>query len=351
VTGRLERLTALLPELGAEGLLVTHATNVLYLTGFASSNAAVLATREHVWLLTDGRYVEAASAVDGVDVVRAERDLYGDLGKRLPGLVAGPVAFEAEHVTIAQHGRLAADGAALVESRKAVERLRAVKDEGELSAVRRSASLLNEAFERFGDGPVVGRTEAELAWQMERTIRELGAEGVSFQPIVASGPNAALPHHHPGGRVVGSGETLLVDAGARVEGYCSDCTRTFATGELEPALRRAYEVCLDAQVRALAAVAPGKGGVEVDGIARSLLREHGYEVMHGLGHAVGLEIHEDPRLSDTSTDVLAAGNVVTVEPGVYLPGTGGVRIEDLVIVGDLEPEVLTPVTKELVVLS
>jgi Xaa-Pro aminopeptidase len=351
VSARLGRLQELVAELEAEALLVTNATNVLYLTGFASSNAAVLASADHLWLLTDGRYVEAARGVEGVEIVRAERDLYGDLGRQLPALAGGPVAFEAEHVTVAQHGRLSAEGATLVQTRKVVERLRAVKEGPELEAVRRSTALLNDAFEGLAGERVVGRTEAELAWWMERAIRELGAQGVSFQPIVASGPNAALPHHQPGDRVVGPDETLLVDAGARVDGYCSDCTRTFATGELPPDLARAYEVCLDAQRRSLDGVVPGKSGVEVDAIARSRLREQGYEVMHGLGHAVGLEIHEDPRLSETSTDTLATGNVVTVEPGVYLPGAGGVRIEDLVIVGEAGPEVLTAFTKELVVLS
>jgi Xaa-Pro aminopeptidase len=351
VTARLERLQERLAEQAAEALLVTSATNVRYLTGFASSNAALLATAERVWLLTDGRYVEAAGGVGGVEVIRAERDLYADLGHRLPELVSGAVGFESEHVTVAQHARLSGEGATLVETRKVVEGLRAVKDETELDAIRRSAAVLNEAFERFARERTVGRTEAELAWWLERTIRELGAEGVSFQPIVASGPNAALPHHHPGPRVVGAGETLLVDAGALVDGYCSDCTRTFATGELPPALARAYEVCLDAQRRSLERVVPGETGVDVDSIARSHLREHGYEVMHGLGHAVGLDIHEEPRLSDTSTDTLTAGNVVTVEPGVYLGGVGGVRIEDLVIVGEAGAEVLTPFTKELVVLA
>jgi Xaa-Pro aminopeptidase len=324
---------------------------VRYLTGFASSNAVLLATAERIWLLTDGRYVEAAGEVGGVDVIRAERDLYADLGRRLPELVSGAVGFESEHVTVAQHARLAGEGATLVETRKVVEGLRAVKDEAELDAIRRSAAVLNEAFERFARERTVGRTEAELAWWLERTIRELGAEGVSFQPIVASGPNAALPHHHPGQRAVGAGETLLIDAGAVVDGYCSDCTRTFATGELPPALARAYEVCLEAQRRSLERVVSGETGVDVDSIARSHLREHGYEVMHGLGHAVGLDIHEEPRLSDTSTDTLTAGNVVTVEPGVYLAGVGGVRIEDLVIVGEADAEVLTPFTKELVVLA
>jgi len=351
MSDRLDRLRSALADLGASAILVAHPTNVLYLTCFSSSNAAVLLDSDRARLLTDGRYVEAARGLAGVEVVHAERDLFGDLGKRLPELVQGPVAFEAEHLTFAQHTKLATGGATLVPAKQSVERLRAVKEPGELDAVRRSGRLLNEAFELLGREQVSGRTEAALAWWMERTIRELGAEAVSFPPIVASGPNAALPHHHPGQRVVEPGDVLLVDAGAVVDGYCSDCTRTFAVGEVAAPLQRAYDVCLEAQLRSLEAVAPGASGQAVDAVARGIIREYGYDVMHGLGHGVGLAIHEEPRLAETSGDELAVANVVTVEPGVYLAGIGGIRIEDMVVVGETGPEVLTPVTKELVVLS
>ncbi len=347
---RLSRLHSTLPDLGASAILVAQPTNVLYLTGFSSSNAVVLLD-DTARLFTDGRYIEAARAVDGVDVVHAERDLFGDLAKRLPELVEGPIAFEAEHLSVAQHTKLGGGGATLVPANQSIERLRAVKDPDELEAVRRSARLLNEAFELLGHERVSGRTEAALAWWMERTIRELGAEAVSFSPIVASGPNAALPHHHPGDRVIEVGDVLLVDAGAVVDGYCSDCTRTFAVGEVAPALRRAYEVCLEAQLRSLDAVVAGAAAQAVDAVARGIIREHGYDVMHGLGHGVGLAIHEEPRLAETSADQLAVSNVVTVEPGVYLAGHGGVRIEDMVVVGEHGSEVLTPVTKELLTLS
>jgi Xaa-Pro aminopeptidase len=351
MTARLERLRERLGELDVSALLVSEATNVRYLTGFASSNAWLLVDAERAWLLTDGRYIEAAGAVEGVEAVAAKRNLATDLQERLPSLTAGPVGFEADRMTVSVHSRLSESGVELRPTRSVVESLRAVKDADELGAIRRSAALLTVAFERFAAEPVVGRTEAELAWAMERTIRELGAEAVSFEPIVASGPNAARPHHHPDARAVEAGELLLVDAGAVVDGYCSDCTRTFATGPLPPALERAYAACKEAQELSLAATLAGTACVEVDGVARSVLVEHGYEVMHGLGHSLGLEIHEDPRLSPESESTLEAGNAVTVEPGVYLSGSGGVRIEDLVIVGEGPPEVLTTFTKELVTLD
>lgn len=351
MSARLEHLRALLPELGVGALLVSDEANVRYLTGFESSNAWLLVEPVRTFLLTDGRYVEAARGVPGVELVLAERDLARDLRERLPSFALRPVGFEAVHVSYATHAILAESGVELVPTRKAVERLRTVKDAAELAAIRRAAAILNETLERLASEPVVGRTEAEVAWWLERTMRELGAEALSFDPIVASGPNSALPHHHPSSRVIGPDEIVLVDAGCKVDGYCSDCTRTFATGTLPPELERAYEVCRDAQARSLEAVRPGEACKAVDAVARAFVREHGYEVFHSLGHSVGLAIHEDPRLADTSEDAVAVGNVLTVEPGVYVPGLGGIRIEDLVAVGEDGLEILTPVTKELVTLA
>jgi Xaa-Pro aminopeptidase len=238
----------------------------------------------------------------------------------------------------------------LIPAKGVVLALRAVKDEQELDAIRRAARIGEEAFTRLAGEPFVGRTEAELAWTMERFLHEEGADGPSFATIVASGPNAALPHHHPGERRIEAGETLIVDLGAALGGYASDCTRTFATGELPDDLARAYEACREAQADALASVRPRASAREVDRIARRRLEAEGYETLHGLGHGLGIEVHEAPRLADTSDATLEAGNVVTVEPGVYLADRGGVRIEDLVIVAADGPEVLTTFTKELVAL-
>ncbi|MCC6222459.1 MAG: aminopeptidase P family protein [Thermoleophilia bacterium] len=351
VTGRVERLRARLLELGAPAILVTASVNVRYLTGFESSNAALLVDGGRALLLTDGRYVDAARAVPGVELVQADRELPVFLRESLRKLTEGPVAFEAEHVSFSSHRTLAGGGVELVPVQGAVERLRAVKDADELDALRRSAALLSEAFELLGRERLVGRTEVEVAWWFERMLRELGAEALAFDTIVASGPNAARPHHHPGRREIGVGETVVVDAGCVVDGYCSDCTRTFATGELAGELGRAYTVCRAAQLASLEALRAGVACRDVDAVARGMLSDAGYEVMHNLGHAVGLEIHEEPRLAKTSKDTVEAGNALTVEPGIYLSGLGGMRIEDLVVVTADGLELLTPITKDLVVVG
>jgi Xaa-Pro aminopeptidase len=303
-------------------------------------------------LVTDGRYIEAARGLAGIEAVHAERELAPWLGEHLGELAEPPIAFEADHVTVAEHEAIARSGLALVATSGVVKRLRAVKDEDEQDAVRRAARILMDAFGRLAGEDIVGRTESEVAWWMERTIREEGAHALAFDVIVASGPNASVPHHHPGTRTIERGETVIVDAGARIDGYCSDCTRTFATGPLSEELQRAYAVCRAAQEQALEAVRPGEAARDLDAVARRTIEAAGMgDVLHGLGHGVGREIHEAPRLADTSQETVEAGNVVTVEPGVYLAGRGGVRIEDLAIVTDEGAEVLTPFTKDLLVLD
>jgi Xaa-Pro aminopeptidase len=349
---RVERLRAELDALGAETFLATNPSSVRYLTGLDSSNAGVLVGRGSVVVLTDGRYLEAARALDGVEVLPLDRDLLADLGERLATVAQSPVAFESDTVTVAGLESLSANGTTLVPAKGVVLRLRAVKDEGELDAILRAADVTNTVYERLAGEALVGRTEADVAWWVEHAFHEEGADGAAFDTIVASGPNAALPHHHPGSRVIGPGETVIVDAGALVDGYRADCTRTFATGPLPDDLQRAYELCREAQEAALGAVRPGAAGADLDAIARSAIEESGIApVLHGLGHGVGIEIHELPVLRPTSTDVLASGNVVTIEPGVYLAGRGGVRIEDLVVVTDDGCDVLTTFTKDLVTLG
>lgn len=327
-----------------EPFLVTEPANVRYLSGFQSTNAALLVEEDGVRLFADFRYAESGRKVPGVEFVETQRNLLAHLAD----LLSGRLAFEAASLTYAGYETLAAGGLELVPTRGVVEGLRAVKDDGELDTIRRAAAIADAAFARLAQERFVGRTERDLAWRMEQLLREEGAHGLSFPVVVAGGPTGAAAHAKPGDRAVEAGKTVVVDAGAVFGGYCSDCTRTFVTGELPDELARAYDVCLEAQLAGLAAVRAGVSGVDADAAARNVIEEAGYgdAFGHGLGHGVGLVVHEAPVLRKESTDVLEAGNVVSVEPGIYLSGLGGVRIEDLVIVTDDGAEVLTPFTKE-----
>jgi Xaa-Pro aminopeptidase len=332
-----------------EPLLVTHGPNVRYLSGFESSNAALLVDPERVQLFTDFRYADAARSIAGVEFVQTPRSLFASLAE----LLDGRIGFEADAVSYAGYQTLAEGRLELVPRRGLVEALRAVKDEGELDAIRRAGEITSQAYDRFAEERFVGRSERELAWRLDELFREHGADAPAFETIVASGPNGARPHARPTDRKVGAGETVVIDAGAKVDGYNADCTRTFATGPLPDELKEAYAACLEGQLAGLAAVRAGLTGVAADAASRGPIENAGLgdRYGHGLGHGVGLEVHEAPRLSRESSDTLAAGNVVTVEPGVYLEGLGGIRIEDLVIVTDDGAEVLTSSTKDLVTVS
>jgi Xaa-Pro aminopeptidase len=329
-----------------EPLLVSNLVNVRYLVGFESSNAALLVEPEHLRLFSDFRYAEAGRSIEGVEFVETRRSLYAALAEEL----SGRIGFEADDLTYGRYETLVAAELELVPRRGLVEALRLVKDEAELDAVRAATALTNQAYERLASEPFVGRAERDLAWRMEELFHELGAESAAFETIVAAGPNGARPHTVPGSRVIEAGETVVIDAGARLDGYCSDCTRTFATGPLPERLTEAYHVCLEAQLAGLEAALAGATGVDADAAARTRIAEAGFGEAfgHGLGHGVGMDIHEAPRLARESTDTLAAGSVVTIEPGIYLEGLGGIRIEDLVIVREGEPEVLTTFPKDLV---
>jgi Xaa-Pro aminopeptidase len=341
VNERVERLRGSLEE----PLLVSASANVRYLSGFVSSNAALLVEPERVRLFTDFRYAEAARAVEGVEVEPIKRNLYANLAE----LLTGRIGFEASALSYASWETLAGGNVELVPRRGLVEALRAVKDDSELRAIRTAAAITNRMYEQLATEQFVGRAERELAWRIEALFHELGAEEEAFSATVAAGENGARPHTEPGDRVIAPGQTVVVDAGCVINGYCSDCTRTFATGPLPARLAEAYEVCLSAQEEALAAVQADARGEDVDAVARRRIESAGLgdAFGHGLGHGVGLLVHEDPRLAPESESVLAAGNVVTVEPGIYLSGLGGIRIEDLVVVTDGEPEVLTTFPKEL----
>jgi Xaa-Pro aminopeptidase len=345
VNPRVDRLRALVDG----PLLVTNLVNVRYLTGLASSNAAALVEPERVRVFADFRYAEQGRRLQGAEFVEVGRNLYAGLAQQL----SGRVLFEADHVTYAAWETLRAGGLELEPTTGLTLGLRAAKEPAELEAIGRAARITDRAYERLVEEPFRGRTEAELAWRLEQLLHDEGAEGLAFPIIVASGPNAANPHTEPGERRVEDGDTVIVDCGARWGGFCSDCTRTFAVGGLSDRLSAAYDVVHEAQLAGLQAVGPGVSGRGADGVARRIVDATEFEGAfgHGLGHGVGMEIHEAPVLRPESEDTLEPGNVVSVEPGIYLPGEGGIRIEDLVVVTDDGCERLSLFPKELTTVS
>ncbi len=342
VSTRIERLANSLEE----PLLVTSGQNVFYLTGFKSTNAALLVERDRVRLFTDFRYREQARSVEGVELVETPRSLLQGIVRH----VTGRVAFEATAMTYADWETLREAGLELVPRAGAVEKLRAVKDDDEIATIREACGIGDRVYAAMAEERFVGRAEKDLAWRMEQLFHEQGADRLAFPLIVGSGPTGALPHGRASDRVVEANTTVVIDAGCYVDDYASDCTRTFATGELPEELARAYDVCKRAQEAGLEATRAGVGGRDADQVSRSVIEEAGWgeNYGHGMGHGVGILVHEAPTLRPESEDVLEPGNVVSVEPGIYLPGVGGVRIEDLVTVTEDGNEVLTEFTKELV---
>jgi Xaa-Pro aminopeptidase len=345
---RADRLAALVAEHGLDRFLVTDLVNVRYLTGFGGTNGACVCGGDERVFLTDFRYTERAEAeVEGWEVVTVKDDWLGGIAERL----SGRSGFEDHQMAVRTLKKLEGklpEGVELEGAGGTVENLRRVKGEAELTAIAAAAELADEVWRWSIERGLTGRSELEVAQAAEARMRELGAEP-SFPTIVAAGPNGALPHAEPGEREIGRGELVVFDMGAKLDGYCSDGTRTFATGELSEQGREAYETVREAQAAALLAVKAGARGEDVDAVARELIvaAGHGEHFGHGLGHGVGLEVHEEPRLSPRSEDLLAPGEVVTIEPGIYLPGQLGVRIEDLVVVTEAGHRNLSGLPKEL----
>jgi Xaa-Pro aminopeptidase len=357
---RLTRLGEILDEQGdLDGLVVSSLTNIRYLTGFTGSAGLLLVLGSEATLITDGRYADQSReqvAAAGVSVsveiagtakqAAAASGLVAEAGVRRLGL-------EAAHVSWATQRRYASEwfpGVDLAPTVGLVERLRRRKDPGELARIARAAAIADAAFAQVRPMLADGPTETDVALELDSTMRRMGATGPSFETIVAAGPNGAKPHHRPSGRPIRGDEPVVVDFGALVDGYASDMTRTvWVDGVASADLRRAVAVVADSQRSGVAAVAAGVDGAEVDRVCRQVIAEAGWaeQFVHGTGHGVGLDIHEAPSVAATSTDTLAAGHVVTVEPGVYLPGVGGVRIEDTVVVTAAGCQTLTLTPKDL----
>ena len=363
VGSRLGRLQARLADAGIDALAVTKLANVRYLTGFTGSAGVLLVTRDGALFVTDGRYTQRAH--EELDAAGAEARIeIGLTGAAQRELLVGAVApgsrvgLEDHSVTWAQQIEYAqafassagGAGAEVVPAGELVEGLRRVKDAGEIDRIRRACAIADDAFQSLLPMLAERPTERDFAVALEFAMRERGASGNSFDPIVASGPNGSKPHHVPGDRVIERNELIVCDFGCIVEGYCSDMTRTVSVGDPGPDARHLYEVVLESQAAGRAAVGVDVACSEVDRASRDVIAEAGWAeaFSHSTGHGVGLEIHEAPRVASTAGDTLLLNDVVTVEPGVYLPGIGGVRIEDTLVVGATNSEPLTLTTKDLV---
>ncbi|HUS21690.1 MAG TPA: Xaa-Pro peptidase family protein [Aeromicrobium sp.] len=344
---RRERARTALAELGADGLLITTLVNVRYLTGFSGSNGAfALGSDGSGTLFTDGRYGEQAAAeCPGVDVVIA-RDLLAAAAESM----SGSWAVETHTLSVDEHAALveATNGVDLLPASRLVERLREVKDAAEIECLKRACAISVEALADLLTQPFAGRTERAVARDLEWRMFERGAEALAFETIVASGPNSAIPHHRPTDRAIEAGDLVKIDFGARVDGYHADCTRTFVVGPPADWQQEIHAAVQASQAAGVEALRTGVQVADVDHAARSVLEEAGWLTYFttGVGHGVGLEIHEDPYIGVRNAGKLAACTTVTMEPGIYLPGRGGVRIEDTVLVGDT-PQVLTPMTTDL----
>jgi Xaa-Pro aminopeptidase len=345
----------MLEERELDALLVSDLVNLRYLTGFTGTNglAVIGAGRDGARaFITDFRYVERAAAeVDGYEQLRGERVLLATVPQTLPDRAPLRLGFDDAHLAVRRHARLREAlpaGVDLVAAGGLVEELRMVKDADELARIGSSAQLADVAFRATLERGLIGRSEREVALELEDRLRHGGAEP-SFPSIIAAGAHGALPHAEPRDVEIPAGALVVIDWGARIDGYCSDCTRTVATGRVDGEAAEVYELVRRAQAEALAAVRPGPSGRDVDAVARELISAagQGERFGHGLGHGVGLEVHEGPRLAPSDETTLRAGNVVTVEPGVYLPGRFGVRIEDLVTVTEEGVDVFSGVDKQL----
>jgi len=351
---RRDQLRRAVKKAEAEALLVTDFTNVTYLTGFTGDDSYVLIHRSGEIILSDPRYttqlgeecpgVELHIRRPGVSIFQAVIKVLGAAGIRR-------LAVEADSMTVGLRDRIAAKlpKSEILPTSGLVEKLRQIKDNEEIDQIRQAVWYAEKAFGVLRATLRPEKTEKQVADELEHQLRLFGAKGSSFPSIVAAGPRAALPHATPGGGQIGESDLLLIDWGARGRLYNSDLTRVLVTGKMSPKLQRVYRVVLDAQTRAIAAVRPGVTGHDVDHIARETIARAGFGRYfgHGLGHGLGLAVHEGPRLAAKNPTVLKPGMVVTVEPGIYLPGWGGIRIEDDVLVTRTGHEVLTSVPKKL----
>ncbi|MCK4581292.1 MAG: aminopeptidase P family protein [Dehalococcoidia bacterium] len=357
---RLHKLRRVIAREGLDGLLVSKPVNCRYVSGFTGSSGAVLVSHKHAILATDFRYIEQAGhETRNLEITRTEGDLHDWLPQLVSSLGWHSLGFEANHICFAVHRQLKHAIRAkqlnleLIPRTGLVEHLRSTKEPGELGLIVQAANLTDAAFKQARTSIHPGTTEKSLAWEIENLLREGGSEGVPFDLVVASGPNAALPHAKPSDRVIGQKEAVIIDMGARIEGYCSDFSRTLCLGRADEALAEIHRVVLEAQLAGIRQITAKLTGAEADQLARTIIEQggRGEAFGHGLGHGVGLEVHEAPRIGPNSSDLLIDGMVFTIEPGIYVPGFGGCRIEDVVVLEKGRVRVLTESEKTMEVIQ
>jgi len=349
---RLERLRQAFEKEGLDAILITRPENQRYLSGFTGGEGALVITPQKALLLTDFRYFEqVAEEAPGFELVKVKDKMAPVLKRLLKELEIKSFGFESTHLPFAQYQewKKATRGITWVPTKEIVETLRMIKDEDELAKIRKAISITDMAYDYICDFIEPGMSEKQVAWELESYMRTHGAEGVAFPFIVAAGPNGAKPHAVPQERPIQKGEPVVLDMGGRVDGYNSDLTRTICLGEPGKKLQEIYDVVLRAQLAAEEQARPGMQGQEVDAIARNIIAEAGYKEYfgHGLGHGVGLAVHENPGVASTSATTLEPGMVCTIEPGIYLTGWGGIRIEDTVLCQEDGIEVLSRARKNL----
>lgn len=351
---RRQQLLSLFPQHRIDTLLVTALPNIRYLAGFTGSNGALLLSESRAILFTDPRYQTQAPLESDCDVKVAKGSLLVEVAKWFRRLDVERLGFERGRISFESYDFLKrqAKGLKLIPVSGVIEQIRMVKSPAEIGTIKAAVELNSAALEQALRGFRPGLTEIDLAAEIEYRMRQLGADGPSFETIVASGARSALPHAHPTTAPVNGNQLLLIDMGATVAGYASDMTRTLGAGPLPPKARRIYKAVLESQLAALDAVKAGVRTSVVDGAARSVLKKHGFDkfFVHSTGHGLGLEIHEMPRIGRRDSTTLKPGMAITIEPGVYLEGFGGVRIEDTVVVTETGCRILTPTAKDLLIL-
>lgn len=354
IINRISKLRQMLDEKDIDAFLISQPENRYYLSGFSGSAGYLFITRKHAVLATDFRYFEQVK-IQAPDYTLFQ--ISGGISKWFPEVIDGlkikKLGFESADITFDRYQNFssiiekAGMDLQLMPFNDTVETIRTVKDAEEIACIERAAKISDTAFKYISGIIHAGMTELELAWELEKSMREAGSQSMPFEIIAGSGPNAALPHAHPSERILKEGDPVVLDFGAKVEGYCSDVTRTLCAGKPDPAFDKIYNIVLDAQIAAISKIVNGTTGAQADGFARNIIEDAGYGEAfgHSLGHGIGLAAHEKPSLNRISEDILTENMVFSIEPGIYIPGWGGVRIEDTVIIKNGKISVLSQSTK------